>query len=951
MATERNGYIIMKKIISLILSAAVIAANAVIPAGLASASDPNELTLIKSDSFDSYQPSLSPITGYGTEFADTWQLTGVSGSLDSRADVQIIENPDGEGNIIKQRSFFTYNWYSGHPSITPTDVTFEDNAKYKVKFDFSRANNDLCVGLRFRNADGTWRALYFAGRSDKTYTSTAYANTYYSTVVLDGQLSSADRVKNTSENPTEDEDFVSIVKTGSISVKGRDVYYVNHNNGVWYTVEADIEEGILTWSVKNRDSGDTVQTGVYKSSEAIINKNTFVELFAGGANNNYVYFDNFEVSSYTNYIPMKACINLISGQNISSANTIRFNQLAGGYVAAINCPTLALQTVGLSEDGASYTNVTLDENGIWNPEKDVKKYTHIKLPVSAIPDDLKVYGDMGVDGGDLIYREPFEIYAVKDGVNAGTITTGTVTDDSVVSFENGVLTGLTNGGTTNVSFRDSERRVRDISFKIVDVLSLLEAADDTEAIAAYVSAQQPVLNVLNTAIANGDTSAVDEFFSSTEETDTLNAITCMDGAPFRELKATEPDKYAAFINRIMTHTDGFACSSLVSEIRGIENTFKKESAVGNIENLASGAEVMNALDANNDTLGLKLDSFYETYKTEICDFFVNTQFANHADLNKKLSEKTVLVTTANCINPTLIAQLMDDYPDEIGYDKTHYSAITNKTAFGNAYAAVKDTLTDIDKIKTFVDSYTVPTATPTPTKKPQTITGGGGGGHTTSYIDTKDKNAATPAPGEPAPTVKPAVEEQEIYEDVPVKHWGYEAIRYLDARGAVEGYDDGSFKPEKCITRAEFIKILVNAFGQNTETTEDYESPFEDLDKDAWYFDSMAQAQLLGIVNGTDGLCRPNDNITRQELAVMTYRMAEAVGKTFNRNTDADKFTDEASIADWAKTIVLKLQVAGVISGTDGKFMPNDETTRAMAAQILYKAMSSFEKPAEGEGV
>ncbi|MDY6315279.1 MAG: S-layer homology domain-containing protein, partial [Clostridia bacterium] len=94
-----------------------------------------------------------------------------------------------------------------------------------------------------------------------------------------------------------------------------------------------------------------------------------------------------------------------------------------------------------------------------------------------------------------------------------------------------------------------------------------------------------------------------------------------------------------------------------------------------------------------------------------------------------------------------------------------------------------------------------------------------------------------------------------------------------------------------------------------------------------------------GIISGYDGMFRPNDNITRQEMAVIivnAYSYLDGKGA----NGGIDNFTDKAEIADWAKAAVDTASSVGLISGMgDGTFAPSANATRAQAASIVRRLL------------
>jgi hypothetical protein len=113
------------------------------------------------------------------------------------------------------------------------------------------------------------------------------------------------------------------------------------------------------------------------------------------------------------------------------------------------------------------------------------------------------------------------------------------------------------------------------------------------------------------------------------------------------------------------------------------------------------------------------------------------------------------------------------------------------------------------------------------------------------------------------------------FKDVKDGAWYAEAVTTAAAKGLVKGYEDGSFRPEKTITREEVAAMLVRAM--NLPATEE-KLTFKDSDSvSAWARNSVAVAAANGLVKGfTDGSFRPGAAASRAECAVMVYRMLVA---------------------------------------------------------------------------
>ncbi|OPH56955.1 hypothetical protein BC351_26445 [Paenibacillus ferrarius] len=167
-------------------------------------------------------------------------------------------------------------------------------------------------------------------------------------------------------------------------------------------------------------------------------------------------------------------------------------------------------------------------------------------------------------------------------------------------------------------------------------------------------------------------------------------------------------------------------------------------------------------------------------------------------------------------------------------------------------------------------------------------------------------------------------------------HWGEAGIKQAVEDGIVSGYPDGTFKPNRIVTRAEFAVMLMNTLKPQGEGAK---LNFTDgADIGAWAQMAISLAVREGWMNGyDDGSFRPNAEITRAEMAVV---IAGALGKPVGANAAAH-FADDTAIPLWAKSSVAAVQQAGIMQGKDaGQFAPQDRATRAEAVTVLLKVKS-----------
>ena len=196
--------------------------------------------------------------------------------------------------------------------------------------------------------------------------------------------------------------------------------------------------------------------------------------------------------------------------------------------------------------------------------------------------------------------------------------------------------------------------------------------------------------------------------------------------------------------------------------------------------------------------------------------------------------------------------------------------------------------------------------------------GGGGGSPTPS--------GSVSVNGSAGDIIENTLNRQEKFSDI-AGHWAQKAILELNEMGIVSGYPDGTFRPDESVTRAEFLILCMNAFA--VEQSKEIDG-FADVTPEDWYYGGVMKAAAAGIIYGDGGAFRPNDTITREDAAVILYRLMQADGED-----TAENFADRDKISDYARNAVGVMASKGIISGYDGKFAPKDNATRAMAVMMI----------------
>lgn len=143
---------------------------------------------------------------------------------------------------------------------------------------------------------------------------------------------------------------------------------------------------------------------------------------------------------------------------------------------------------------------------------------------------------------------------------------------------------------------------------------------------------------------------------------------------------------------------------------------------------------------------------------------------------------------------------------------------------------------------------------------------------------------------------------------------------------------DGKFHPDDYVTRGQVAVILDNLMKYQTQ----YDYIFKDLGQ-AYDSDAMLKTFKAGIILGYDGELRPNDNVTREEAAVI---IARAFG--IEESGTGLEYLDAPSVSNWAKGYVGALTEAGCLKGYDGYYYPKNKTTLAELITMMNNIVAAI---------
>jgi len=171
-------------------------------------------------------------------------------------------------------------------------------------------------------------------------------------------------------------------------------------------------------------------------------------------------------------------------------------------------------------------------------------------------------------------------------------------------------------------------------------------------------------------------------------------------------------------------------------------------------------------------------------------------------------------------------------------------------------------------------------------------------------------------------------------------HWAKDTIQRWMDQGSIKGYEDGTFRPDNNISRAEFMSLVNEIFNCEAVGT----SAFSDVKSTDWFAGAVAKAYAAGYITGyPDGTMKPGNPITREEAASII-----AIIKKLPANPDASQEFLDAGSLDWSKGAVGAAYAAGIMNGyQDQTFRGQMNIKRGEAVVALDKAMRYTTKDLE----
>ena len=164
------------------------------------------------------------------------------------------------------------------------------------------------------------------------------------------------------------------------------------------------------------------------------------------------------------------------------------------------------------------------------------------------------------------------------------------------------------------------------------------------------------------------------------------------------------------------------------------------------------------------------------------------------------------------------------------------------------------------------------------------------------------------------------------FTDLDVNHPNYEAIKFLEEHNILNGYADGTFKPDNAVNRAEFLKIIIE--GSAIPIGIDEPTPFPDVDHTAWYGQYVKKAYAEGWINGyVDGTFKPEQTINQVESLKI---LAKAQGW----NVDTSILG-----VPWYEPYLIYAKNQGYIDQETSEEDPGNLMRRANISDVIYRTL------------
>lgn len=293
--------------------------------------------------------------------------------------------------------------------------------------------------------------------------------------------------------------------------------------------------------------------------------------------------------------------------------------------------------------------------------------------------------------------------------------------------------------------------------------------------------------------------------------------------------------------------------------------------------------------------------------------FIGKNLTSLETVKKYFNENLLLAAISNIVSPGEITTHIETYKAAIPFSLDVYES-SDKAKTASYISGLKRSYTLMETLESDIEAA-----------KANQGGGSGNGGGSSSSKGSGSSSGGFYSPG----ATNGQAEQKGSFNDMTSAHWAFNTVEALKAKDVVSGDQNGNFNPENNITREEFAKMIVCAFGLYDENAE---CEFSDT-KGHWSYKYVASLYKNGITNGIDAeKFGVGVKITREDMATLCAKAAKLAAKE-----NALSFGDSASVSDYAAGYVAALVESGAVKGfEDNTFKPKNNATRAEAASVIY---------------
>ena len=167
-------------------------------------------------------------------------------------------------------------------------------------------------------------------------------------------------------------------------------------------------------------------------------------------------------------------------------------------------------------------------------------------------------------------------------------------------------------------------------------------------------------------------------------------------------------------------------------------------------------------------------------------------------------------------------------------------------------------------------------------------------------------------------------------------HWAYDALTFCLDHGFLSREADGRVRPNKPITRGEFVTSLAKFCGVDESYRYYAETGYRDIASGSELAPYVKWARDAGLMDGSNGAFHPDDYLTREQMATVVARYLTALGRAPGGAAQT-AYKDQSRISAWALDGVALCTREGILLGSNGAFLPKGKLTRAQTAAIVYR--------------